>query len=92
MRFIYPAVVSQTEDGRYHAVFPDLETCEAYGDSVDDVLRNAGLAARDWIQVELEEEDPVLPPASDVDLIPVEEGSIVREVLVIYRILEGWDE
>ena len=31
MRFIYPAVIKELPDGRFHARFPDLEMCEAEG-------------------------------------------------------------
>ncbi len=92
MRFIYPAVVHKREDGSYKATFPDLKMCEAEGSSVDECLRNANLSAYDWIALEMEEDDPELPPASDLRDIQVEEGDIVRNVLVIYRILEGWEE
>ncbi|MDO4620667.1 MAG: type II toxin-antitoxin system HicB family antitoxin [Lachnospiraceae bacterium] len=92
MRFIYPAVVSKEEDGRYHAVFPDLDTCEAYGDSLDDVLRNANHEAYAWIELEMQEDDPYLPAATDHADLDLKEGEIVRDILVIYRILEGWEE
>lgn len=92
MRFIYPAVVSRNPDGTYHAEFPDLEQCEADGDSVDDVLRNANLAAHSWIELEMMEDDPMLPPASDADTIPLKDGEFVRSILVIYKVLDGWEE
>ena len=92
MRFIYPVVISRKEDKTYHAVFPDLAMCEADGDSVDDVLRNANLAAYEWIDLEMHEDEPDIPPASVPEDIVLSEGEFVRSVLVIYRILEGWDE
>lgn len=39
MIFIYPAVFRKKEDGRYHAFFPDLECCEASGDTLDRCYR-----------------------------------------------------
>ncbi len=92
MRFIYPAVVTPKKDGTWHASLPDLASCEADGTSVDDVLRNANQAAREWIDLEMHEEEPDLPSASDPEDIPLKEGQFIRNVLVIYRILEGWEE
>ncbi len=92
MRFVYPAVISQKDDKTYHAVFPDLALCEADGDSVDDVLRNANAAAYEWIDLEMHEDEPDIPAASVPEDIVLKEGEFVRSILVIYRILEGWDE
>ena len=59
MKFIYPAVFRKKEDGGYDAYFPDLECCEASGETLDDAIDNANEAARTWITVELEEEEPI---------------------------------
>lgn len=91
MKFIYPAVFRKTEKG-YHAFFPDLEYCEADGETLDDAIENANKAARNWITVELEEEEPLLPYVSDVEDIAVEEGDIIRNISVNIRFYEGWDE
>ena len=53
MKFIYPAVFRQTENGGYKAWFPDLECCEASGETLEDAIENANEAARTWITVEL---------------------------------------
>ena len=45
MKFIYPAVFRKNEDGKYKAFFPDLECCEAEGDTLDDAIDNANEAA-----------------------------------------------
>ena len=58
MKFIYPAVFRKNESGGYDAYFPDLECCEASGDTLDDAIDNANEAARNWIMVEFEEENP----------------------------------
>jgi predicted RNase H-like HicB family nuclease len=92
MRFIYPAVIEEKEDGSFHASFPDLTMCEADGSSMMEVLRNAVSAAHDWIDLELSEEDPVLPPATDKADLTLKENETVRDILVIYRMHEGWDE
>ena len=92
MNFIYPAVFRKGEDGKYHASFPDLECCEAVGDTLDDAIDNANDAARSWLSVELEEEEPELPCVSDMEDIPAEEGDIIRNISDNIRFYEGWDE
>ena len=92
MNFIYPAVFRKGEDGKYHASFPDLECCEAVGDTLDDAIGNANDAARSWLSVELEEEEPELPCVSVMEDIPAEEGDIIRNISVNIRFYEGWDE
>ena len=92
MNFIYPAVFRKGEDGKYHASFPDLECCEAVGDTLDDAIDNANDAARSWLSVELEEEEPELPCVSDMEDIPAEEGDIIRNISLNIRFYEGWDE
>lgn len=92
MKFIYPAVFRKNENGGYRAFFPDLECCEASGATLEDAIENANEAARNWITVELEEEEPVMPYVSDLSDIRTEEGDIVRNISVNIRFYEGWDE
>ena len=91
MKFIYHAVFRKTENG-YHAFFPDLECCEASGDTLDDAIENANEACRNWITVELEEEEPNMPYVSDIEDIEIKDGDIVRNISVNIRFYEGWDE
>lgn len=92
MKFIYPAVFRKKEDGDYDAHFPDLECCEASGETLDDAIDNANEAARTWITVELEEEEPIFPHVSDLEDIELAEDEIVRNISVNIRFYEGWDE
>ena len=92
MKFIYPVILKETKDGRYHASFPDLESCEAYGDTIDEVMDNANEAAYSWIQTELEEDTAVLPRVSDVSDLELKDGETARNVCVTMRFYEGWDE
>lgn len=91
MKFIYPAIFHKTEDG-YRGYFPDLECCEAKGETLDEAVENANAAAFDWIQVELEEEEPQFPPVSDISDLSAPEGAVVRNISVNIRFFEGWDE
>ena len=92
MRFTYPAVVVQKSETHYFAYLPDLPTCEAEGDSLEDCLRNVTLAAHDWIDLEMHEDEPQIPPVTNEEDLVLKEGEFVRQILVIYRILDGWDE
>ncbi len=93
MKFFYPVIVTEEKNG-YHAEFPDLTMCEADGDTLEDVLENAREAAFNWIDLELQEDDPVLPPSSDkADLeLQAADNQTVREILVTYRMMDGWEE
>ena len=91
MKFIYPAVFRKTENG-YNAFFPDLACCTASGDSLDDAIDNANAAAYDWITLELSEESPEMPPISDPEDLPLEDGDVIRNISVNIRLYEGWDE
>ena len=47
MTFVYPAIFTPHEDGKgYHALFPDLECCEADGGDLEDAVEEARYAAQ----------------------------------------------
>ena len=91
MNFIYPAIIKKTEEG-YHARFPDLEMCEADAPTLDECLDEARHAMEDWIRAEMEEEEPVMPFISDEEDMNLQEGEFVRNIMVVYRFYDGWDE
>ena len=82
MKFIYPAVIRKTEEGKFQASFPDLE---------EEAVDNANEAAYDWLYLEISE-DGDLPPVSDLHDIELQEGEEVRNIAVNIRFTEGWDE
>ena len=90
MKFIYPAIIKKTDSG-YKADIPDLEDCQAEGDTLDEVLDNANAAVTNWIEVELETEF-YLPPVSDEEDLNLEEGEFVRNICVTMRMSDGYDE
>ena len=92
MKFIYPAVFRENEQGSYNAFFPDLECCTAEGDSLDDAMDKASDAAYNWIYTELTEDAMDLPAVSDESDLDLQEGDIVRNILVNIRLYDGWDE
>ena len=92
MKFIYPAVFTPAKDGGYTAVFPDLTGCTACGGTLEDAIEKANEAAAEWLTVELAEDEPEIPPVSELADIVLAEGQVVRNILVNYRFYEGWDE
>ena len=71
MKFIYPAVFHKTEEGHYKGYFPDLECCYGEGETLDEAIESANEAARDWITLELSEDEPMIPYVSDIEDIEV---------------------
>lgn len=92
MKFTYPAIISKTENGRYRAVFPDLECCEAEGETLEEAVEKANEAACDWISLELSEDDGHLPAITDVRDMKLGPGDVVRNICVNIRFTDGWDE
>lgn len=92
MKFIYPAIIRKTDDGRFKAEFPDLACCEAIGDSLDDVIEKANEAAVNWLELELSEETPMLPPVTDKEDLAPEEGAVVRDICANVKFYDGWEE
>ena len=58
MTFVYPAVFTPHEkDNGFHVEFPDLECCYGEGDTLDDAIDDSNEAARNWLSLELTEEE-----------------------------------
>ncbi len=92
MTFTYPAVVVPHEnDNGYHVYFPDLESCEADGPDLDDALQNAREAAYDWITVEMEEDEPLMPEVSHTEDITLPAGGFLRNIMVTVKLLPDND-
>ena len=92
MTLIYPAVFHQTENGRYAGYFPDLDDCTVEGDTLSEAMNEAIEAGKNWIYTELEEDDPFLPPVSDLGDITLQEGEFVRNIGMVLRLTDGFDE
>ncbi len=94
MKFIYPAVFRQKEDGTYEGWFPDLEQCFAWGETLEEAIENANESATEWLTLEIDEmeEGDTLPPVTDPRDIPCRKGEIVRNISVTYRFYDGWEE
>ncbi len=92
MKFIYPAIIRKEENGTFKATFPDLACCEATGDSLDDVIEKANEAAVGWLELELSEDMPMLPPVTDKDDLVLQEGELVRDICANVKFYDGWEE
>lgn len=92
MNFVYPAIFRKTSDGKFYGFFPDLDCCQAFGDTLEEAVDNANAAAYDWLSLELSEDDAILPSISDESDLALLEGDIVRNISVHIRFYEGWDE
>ena len=92
MTFIYPAVFKQQTDGTFHCFFPDLECCYADGQDFEDCIEAANDACRDWLELELSEDDAQLPSVTDEDDMNLEPGEFVRNISVNIKFYVGWDE
>ncbi|MCI7263632.1 MAG: type II toxin-antitoxin system HicB family antitoxin [Otoolea sp.] len=91
MTFVYPAVFTPKKDGTgYKAVFPDLECCEAEGPDLEDAVENARDAALNWILVELED-GMDLPAQTHMEDIVLEEGAVVKQIMVRVKLLPDND-
>lgn len=91
MTFVYPAVFTPKKNGAgYDAVFPDLECCIAEGPDLEDAVENARDAAMNWIMLELEE-DGELPAQTHTDDIVLEEGAVVKMIMVRVKLLPDND-
>lgn len=93
MKFIYPAIISKTDEGSYKAAFPDLSCCEASGDTLEETVDAANAAMYDWIYLELSEEG-TLPPVSDEQDLRrhLQPDEVIRNICVNVVLTDGWDE
>ena len=91
MTFVYPAVFTPNrETGGYEVNFPDLEMCTARGRDYEEAADNAREAARNWIELEMEDSTS-LPAASLPEDISLTEGSEVHNIMVRIKLLPDYD-
>ena len=92
MKFTYPAVFKKNEDASYAVRFPDLAMCTAAGASYEEAMANAKEAERDWLELELQEEEIDIPFVSQIEDIEIAADETVQLLSVNIRLMEGWDE
>jgi predicted RNase H-like HicB family nuclease len=67
MKYVY--VIEKANDGSYSAYVPDLSGCTTSGDTADEVRRNIKDAVATYIESLRENNEPVPPPSSAVDIV-----------------------
>lgn len=92
MKFCYPAVFKEKEDGSFSVRFPDLSGCEASGACYEEALQDAKEALLSWLSVELLEDMNQPPFVSELSDLPVGENEKVQLIAANIRFMEGWDE
>ena len=90
MKFAYPAIFVQDENGRYRVEFPDLEGCFAEGSTLEEAIEKAKEAEEAWIYVELEDSWE-LPGRSHEEDLKIPEGGFVREIAVRIKLVDDYD-
>ena len=74
MRLIYPATIEKI-DNQYWLEFPDLEGCQTWGDSIEEVLTNAEEALEGYALTYMENSIP-MNVASELKDIPCTKDKI----------------
>ena len=77
--YVFPAVFTALEDGRYEVDFPDLEGCYTFGEDLEDALN----MAEDALALTLygyEEEKKAVPQPSERSAIKLGENEFVNYV------------
>ena len=92
MVFVYPAIFTEKEDGSYTGYFPDLDDLEVEGISLLRAIDEARDAMYDRIRFELTEDEPELPPISEIDEKTLAPNQKVVDISIHYRFTDGWDE
>ena len=78
MKSVYPAILHCDEDG-YWVEFPDLEGCQTFGDSLEEVISLAEEAMGLYLAT-LEESEQAVPNPTDIKDIAVSGGDIATYI------------
>ncbi len=77
MKYTYPAIFTEEENGAYSVDFPDLQYCSTCGDDLEDALFMAN-DALSLVMICYEDEHKEIPTPSRVKDIPVKENEFVN--------------
>ena len=78
-KYVYPAIFTKEDDGKYSVLFPDLENCFTGGDDMADALE----MAEDVLCLtlyDMEQGKKAIPAPSDSKEIEVDKNSVVSLV------------
>lgn len=80
MKYVYPVVFTQDSDGSYMACAPDLPGMVTCGRTIEEAVDMATDACEMWLW-DAEKKKEVIPHASDLKNISIEEGQQVALIL-----------
>lgn len=80
MKYVYPVVFTQDSDGSYMACAPDLPGMVTCGRTIEEAVDMATDACEMWLW-DAEKKKEVIPHASDLKSISIEEGQQVALIL-----------
>ncbi len=78
-KYVFPAIFTEEDDGKYSVLFPDIENCFTGGDD----MANALEMAEDVLCLmlyDMEKEGKAIPVPSECKAIEVEDGGVVSLV------------
>ena len=78
-KYVYPAIFTKEDDGKYSVMFPDIENCFTGGDDMADALE----MAEDVLCLmlyDMEKDNKPIPSPSDSKAINVKNDSVVSLV------------
>lgn len=78
MKIVYPATIEKI-DNQFWLEFPDLDGCQTWGDTIEDVLANAEEALEGYLLSLMENNIPI-KKASDINDIVCEESIVTTYV------------
>ena len=79
MKYIYPAIFTEEEEGGYSVDFPDIQGCFTCGDTLEEALYMAN-DVLSLILMDLEDNKKDIPAASDAKDISVNDDEFVSLV------------
>ena len=86
-KYIYPAIFTSEENGKFSITFPDIDGCYTCGDDLGDGMEMAQ-DALSLMLTHLEDEKRAIPPASDINDLNVQSDGFATYIscdTTIYR-------
>ena len=74
-KMIYPAIFYK-EDESYWVEFPDLEGCQSFGDTLEEIHENAKEALAAYLVTLLEQKRTLVPPTDIYEIKPPENAFV----------------
>ena len=79
MKYVYPAIFTKEDDGKFSINFPDLESCYTCGDNLEDGLRMAEDVLA-FTLYDYEKNNKAIPAPSDLKEIGVGDNEFVNYI------------